>query len=170
MPKIIRAIFLASILLGWGIPFALQQADSKETLFHATVLVPTASLDLSDLDVRDAHNRKVTSLFAREQLKSLFVNGLGSLLTFNLTPAAQVVLELMTRSWNLFDRWFGRAANRFANVFTAWVQSKKDYFKGVVVLARQGFSSSAGAGVSVGTTQGHALLISSIISSTQILR
>ena len=171
MPRISRTIFLAALLFGWGIPFSIFSFHKKETPIQASILVPTISLDLSDLDVRDSLNQKVKSPAAREQLKSLFVNGLTTLLVFNMTPGAKMVADMLAKSWNIFSRWFGTASQHVFNSVVAWFQSKKSQIKivtssigGALIYPRE----SVGRNLSF--TPDFATLASSIISSTRILR
>ena len=171
MKKYLSGMFFMALLLGWGIPISAISFHPSPVPYKVFIQIPSASLDLSDLDVRDAQNRKINSVAAQSQLESLFVNGLNRLLMFNLTPTAQFVRDMMARSWNVFSCWLTNVVGRTIEKIDAWWKGNKNILKiifhAVSVLAHQTTDASFLLGP---TRTSFVFLISSIISSTVILR
>jgi hypothetical protein len=168
----VKALFFLTLLLGWGAPTTLLSFTTHNTTpFKASVTIPRASMDLSDLDVRDEYNRPVKSQAAVAEMTNLFVTGLNTLLMFNLTPSAIFMRDLMAQSWNVFSGFFTQTLARSFEKIEAWLHGKK------IQLAKSFLTSSLLSFPSESKFMGRhsyqcnfQFLVSSILSSTQILR
>ena len=83
------------------------------------ITVPSESLSFDEgMDARDALNRPVARLEAREQLRSLFVSATFLLLTRAELPRVAAMLAVLERTWSFAQRALTGAA---AFVFHVWV-------------------------------------------------
>ncbi|MCB4756875.1 MAG: hypothetical protein LHV69_07590 [Elusimicrobia bacterium] len=144
----------------------LASADAK-----VSITIPAPALDLSDLDVRDKFNRRLSSPKAKKQLENLFVSGLQQLLMNPLTPGVRSILYAISRSWKMSFGWIHRVAKESCESSAGWLTGKK--FKIPLDVFRNGRLQS------VISKCGHAFgamrnsfqfLISLVVSSTQLLR
>ncbi|OVE75254.1 hypothetical protein BVX98_07880 [bacterium F11] len=94
--------------------------------FPVTITLPAASIDLSDLDVRDEYNRRVHSPALQRKMRSLFVSGLNTMLLFNLTPQKRNLLIQLAQTWDLVSGWIKNKFPEFLFSFDGWVQKKKE--------------------------------------------
>lgn len=133
-----------------------------------SLTLPAASLDLSDLDVRDENNRQIVDKIEIAKLRTLFETGLNALLMNNLTPFTRYVQNLMSRSWSVFSGVVGAAFHRVQAAVIAWLKQKR--FE-ITLISTRGSSSTSSQGISLITSfAGSSSLVSSILSSTIILR
>jgi hypothetical protein len=164
-----NGMFFVLLMMGWALPFSLQQVSTKSATLPATITIPEASLDLSDLDVRDENNQQIHSAAAQQEMKNLFVSGLTQLLAFNLTPMNLFMRDFMSKNWGTFATWLKSAVQKVFGEIDAWYQGKRSR---ALEPAVSNFQSTAPPSLlqrftSKGT---HLSLVSSIISSTQIIR
>jgi hypothetical protein len=103
--SLIALIFIPFVGLGEGATkgFYLDTPLSAQTL--QVWIVPT-EVDLSDLDVRDAQNRPVSSASARARLRDLFVDNLYQIAVEPLSHETLEVAFLLEASSRLFKDSF----------------------------------------------------------------
>jgi len=119
IPKI---MFLATLATGGFIVPPARSVLHAETL-PITLTIPAPVLDLSDLDVRDSMNRRVTSPQARHALEMLFVAGLNNILMKNLTPAARQILFAVSQVWHLSMGWLTSSVGKVRDQVCAWLKN-----------------------------------------------
>lgn len=146
---------------------SVNPAHSANTLF--TIQLPAASLDLSDLDVRDHNNRRVASPVRKNQLRALFEKSLTVLILENLTPAKRLMNFILQQSWNGAFGWLQTAVQKISAVLSAWISKSKWGHLFVSV------PNSAGPDLSVRWRSQSAppnfhSLIPALLSSTTLLR
>lgn len=125
MNKSIRCLLIAAAFLVGGVYSSGPFAISADQTIPVSIALPTASLDLTDLDLRDASNRPIESAAARQRMESLFITGLNHMLLMNLTPGRRQVLATLASAWDIAAGIIKRAfANSFSHI-KAWWQERK---------------------------------------------
>ena len=172
--KKIRSLKFAGLFLILGFSLKPHFLNSFPLLssnqIEYSIAIPQVSVDLSDLDVRDNKNKAIQSYRAYEQMKNLFTKNLNDLIVSNLTPSAKTMHQMMSQHWKLFSGFIHGAGNWIKNVMAIINPTKKLFMPGVPGI----FSS-------LNLNQHKPLqfefkrkdfvsLVSSILSSTQILR
>jgi len=164
-------IFWTLLVSGWVFPAAVLFHSPKEIPANVNMTIPTAALDLSDLDVRDEHNRAVRSESSLAELKNLFVQNLAVMLSFNLTPYHRTLVALMSQSWTAFAGWLTNAVEQDLTRIQLWWAKRKIIFDGLFSFTSyipiQPASRHQGL---FSERHSFGCLVSSIISSTVLLR
>jgi hypothetical protein len=122
------------LLLGGILPSASVQTPlpASEKIF--SIAVPQASLDFSDLDLRDADNKPITDVQATQQMRGLFTQSLSHLLLLNLTPTKRALYDLFANGWDVMLSRLRRAVQ----VVLSWiaVMMAKSEYRPVSLLHR----------------------------------
>ena len=159
---------LLSVLFIAGAGLRPASSFAAFTPLKTSIAVPAASLDFSDLDARDKNNRPLKSAAAKAQLENLFQTSLIDLLMTNMTPTKRAMLWTLSQCWSTVHGWWLAKTTRAVNAVSIWFETKKSKFLHTVVRS---------SGSTILQKHSHLVLsmpamtqISSIISSTQILR
>ncbi len=119
----------AKIVLAVGLVltavFQLQSIAAAAPSAPFTLTLPSASVDLSDLDVRDHLNRRIASPEKKNQLRALFERSLMVLVLENLTPAKRLLNFILNQSWNGAFGWLHQAVRKATVVLAAWIAKTK---------------------------------------------
>lgn len=131
MNRQIRSTILLVVTLVAGPSFRAFCFFKSSPNLKVEISLPAASLDLSDLDVRDEFNRPIRTSAKVRILERLFVTNLNRLLMNNLTQTKQRLWALLSEKWDVFSGFLRRQFNRFNKRFSAFLSKKKfsDEFK-----------------------------------------
>jgi hypothetical protein len=163
-----RRSILITLLLSGGIWFhSVKPAHSTAPAF--SIQLPAQSLDLSDLDVRDGNNRRVTSVSEKNQLSSLFTDSLTAMILQNITPTKRVMNFILEQSWNGAFGWLGTAVKQISVLVVGWIAKNKWFHAAARVQRAQVRDVSERWRLAPASVNFHSL-ISSILSSTILLR
>jgi hypothetical protein len=164
--------FMALLVLFVGGTFSFPLLSIGNTSpIDVSITLPKQSVDLSDLDVRDKFNRRVTSVAAQEKMRRLFITSLNQMLLFNLTPATQSRLELMQKIWNKLTGMVTRLWYGNLDRLAVWWQNKKDdLLPNQSTSTYLDFSQNQQKGSQPNARNSYQFLVRSILSSTIILR
>lgn len=157
------AVFIAAVGFFAGTPPPVSAQGPIEIL----LTVPAASLDLSDLDVRDENNRPVTSATEVNKFRNLFTQSLTQMLLFNLTPINRRLYDILSRSWDVFSDWFSFPLRRIQMLGSLILKNAKQVIRVVKQIAHLFLAKIRPSNV------GSSLVVSltlKILSSTQLLR
>lgn len=167
MTKFTRRTILGFTLIGGLFLLSSRISHAESNPFR--LALPAAVLDLTDLDARDAQNRKVASPIAKQKLQTLFTQSLYVSLLNNLTPVKRAMVAALEMSWKASSAWLGKLISRVDQSCRLWFNAKK----------RKLFSLAAVLGrVDVSLASTHLLLAPDlsttnsldILSSTQLRR
>lgn len=158
------------LVMGWGLAPSVAFINTTESDIAVSIAVPQSALDFSDLDARDEFNRPVHSGSKQNELRSLFVSGLNSILLLNLTPSALYEHELMSRTWDVFSGFLNGAARRIHAGMSAMTPDRKMFGVSAFILITFGIFLAAPILLLRQSENQHQRLLSSILSSTIILR
>lgn len=164
----LRSTLLFVSLVGGMIMF------SHPSLFASPLKVslapPTEALDFSDLDARDKNNNQIHVASELNQMKNLFSKNLADLLLFNLTPRIKKWIDVTNKIWEPISG-FLHSMQIYLLVFCdEWIEGKR-FKKLITSLYQKIFDSHQSGQFNLPSMkQQTSTYISSIISSTQILR
>jgi hypothetical protein len=160
--------FLMTLLIGGGIWIhAVNPAHSSYT--PISIQLPAASLDLSDLDVRDHNNRRVFSPQHKYQLRTLFEFNLNGMILQNLTPTKRAVVNVLEKSWNGAFGWLRAAVHSLSILVTGWFNKSK-WMSAKARLVHSSVTPATERWRADSSAINFHSLIPSLISSTTLLR
>jgi hypothetical protein len=161
----------ALIFLGLGLVSALWSTPvfSAPNTLSIDISLPTQSLDFSDIDVRDEFNRPVKDSFYARAFAITVQSLLLKSLVDNLTPHNRFIQNILSLKHDVICGWIKAVVEKTKEVVWAVLSSGKKWpmimqrFQDVapVVLAAAKIKHSH---------NNFFFLISSLLSSTQILR
>lgn len=159
-------LFLSLGLLSFSF---LTPVFSASKIFSANIALPAESLDFSDLDVRDALNRPVkNSVVARTFASSVQAVLLKSLIE-NLTPNNQFIKNVLSLKHDVVCGWIKRCVQKTVEKFHAVIASIKKLQVNLVQF-KINTPLSVVIQKALFAHNNFSFLISSLLSSTQILR
>ncbi len=164
-----RIRLLSSILFMGAFVFSSAPLFATAVSFQANISIPAQSLDFSDLDVRDGLNRASNSQQTSTDFSNFVSAVLNKSLLQNLTPNNRLIQTILNLKWDVISGWIKQAAQKAEGKIHFWLaQSKKARMvlvavKTVMPLPRQN-------DVGLSAHNNFLYLISSLLSSTQILR
>lgn len=165
------AIFLSAFIAGMSCRVsAVSISPPVDSLI--SLVPPAASLDLSDLDLRDGQNRPIRSKKALLAMRLLFTNRLNDMLIYNLTPAKRRFLLWTSTVWDTASGWIKRRAIDRLSTVAAWLQVKKIRIVRILIVWHKPIFQLTGSSSSFDHDRDNRFLylLDSLLSSIVLLR
>ena len=164
-----RTLLLSSILFLGVFIFALIPVFATTASFQVNISIPPQSVDFSDLDVRDELNRTTNSRQVSDQFSNFVGAMLNRSLLQNLTPNNRFIQIIFNLKWDVISGWFKQAAKTVEGKNYSWMAPfKKARIIFIAVKTVTAIPRRSTVGPSAHNN--FLYLISSLLSSTQILR
>lgn len=159
------------IYLGLGLIFAFFTSPiySAPKTPSIDISIPTQFLDFSDIDVRDEFNRPVQNASYARTFATTVQSLLLKSLVDNLTPHNRFIQNILSLKHDVICGWIKRAAQKNKELVQALINSGKKW--SIIVFKHRTISPLVLP--TQKTKHAHNnffFLISSLLSSTQILR
>ena len=159
---------MAILVLTWGATL-LPAAPAPASSFRLTLALPVpATIDFSDLDLRDANNRPIVAPVIRQRFEEILNRELNRLLVENLTPLRRAWIAALSQEHDVFGAWFQRAST-FVHRWI-WTMAGRGHRWLAPMSGRLVTSTDATKWASQHADKTFLSLLFLVISSTRLLR
>lgn len=123
----IKIIFVALLSLA-GITAVCSRLSFSQTntIPFRVVVIAEANLDLSDLDLRDAENRPVTSSILKRATQNLFLQSANDIFLGNLSFAKKQMYALLAKTLDLISGFLCSARDGVMPLIQVLFEKKKE--------------------------------------------